>query len=345
MINYRFSFGPWNIHAGADPFGPSVREEFSFTEKMKFCKDLGFDGIQFHDDDVVPDISNKTHSQIVQQAKEVRTILDGEGLETEFIAPRLWEDPKTVDGGFTSNDPEDRKYAYQRSKQAIDIANILGTRRIVIWPAREGTYLRESKDSVLSIERTVDYINTLLEYDQNIKILGEMKPNEPMDQAYCPTPAHFIALAYKTIDSTRVGVLIESAHCILAGLDPSDEMGYALWHKKLWGVHLNDQNGPKFDEDRSFGSVNLRRAFNQVYILEKNDYGRSGEFIGFDVKAIRTQKKESSLEHLKNSKKIFLALVEMVMSIDEEKIKAYREKRNYEELEMYIIDLLMRIKS
>ena len=30
--NYRFSFGPWNIHSGADPFGPPVRDEFSFAE-------------------------------------------------------------------------------------------------------------------------------------------------------------------------------------------------------------------------------------------------------------------------------------------------------------------------
>ncbi|MFH1825419.1 MAG: hypothetical protein ABH873_09410 [Candidatus Firestonebacteria bacterium] len=22
LTEYRFSFGPWNIHAGADPFGP-----------------------------------------------------------------------------------------------------------------------------------------------------------------------------------------------------------------------------------------------------------------------------------------------------------------------------------
>lgn len=38
-------------------------------------------------------------------------------------------------------------------------------------------------------------------------------------------------------------------------------------------MHLNDQNGLKFDEDKSFGSVNIRRAFNQVYVLEKNGYG------------------------------------------------------------------------
>ena len=35
QTKYRFSFGPWNIHEGADPFGPAVRDSFSFDEKLK----------------------------------------------------------------------------------------------------------------------------------------------------------------------------------------------------------------------------------------------------------------------------------------------------------------------
>ena len=27
-----------------------------------------------------------------------------------------------------------------------------------------------------------------------------MKPNEPMDQSYLPTPGHFLALCYRTVD-------------------------------------------------------------------------------------------------------------------------------------------------
>ncbi|MFH1825418.1 MAG: TIM barrel protein [Candidatus Firestonebacteria bacterium] len=245
---------------------------------------------------------------------------------------------------MTSNDFKDREYAFERSKRTVDIARIIGTKRIVLWPAREGTYIRESKDPKLAIERMVDYINMLLEYDKDILILGEMKPNEPMDQSYCPTTGHFIGISYKTVEPDRVGVLIESAHCVLAGLDPSDEMGYSLWHDKLWGVHLNDQNGLKFDEDKSFGAVSLRRAFNQVYVLEKGGYGRNGEFIGLDVKAMRTQKKEVSYKHLENSKKIFLALVKIVRGLDEKKIEEYRKKRDYENLEMYIITKLMSLK-
>ena len=52
--SYRFSFGPWNIHEGADPFGPPVRPTVAFSQKLKLFKKLGFDGIQFHDDDAVP---------------------------------------------------------------------------------------------------------------------------------------------------------------------------------------------------------------------------------------------------------------------------------------------------
>jgi len=338
LTQYRFSFGPWN---GEDPFGPPVRDEFSFLEKLSSYKKNGFDGIELHDDDVVPDIEKKNHSEVMKKAREVKRMIDDEGLEVVMIAPRLWFDRRTIDGGVTSNDADDRRYALERSKQAIDIAHILGTKKLVFWPAREGTYIREAKDPRIATGWIVEYINGLLEYDKDILILGEMKPNEPMDHAYCPTPAHFIGLSYRTIDPDRVGVNIESAHCVLAGLDPADEMGYALWHNKLWHVHLNDQNGLKFDEDRAFGAINLRRAFNQVDVLEKGGYGRGGEFIGLDVKALRTQKRQKSLEHLENSHQIFLALLEVVRSIDREKMQEYIKERDYEGLELYIIKSLM----
>ncbi|HEY6287218.1 MAG TPA: hypothetical protein VIX20_16250 [Ktedonobacteraceae bacterium] len=31
---YRFSFGPWNIHEGAGPFGPPVRPTQVFVSKL-----------------------------------------------------------------------------------------------------------------------------------------------------------------------------------------------------------------------------------------------------------------------------------------------------------------------
>jgi xylose isomerase len=275
------------------------------------------------------------------EARKVKKLLDERGLAAEFVAPRLWEHPLTIDGSITSNSAEARQYALERSKRAVDIAREVGTHNLVLWPAREGTYMREAKDAVTSIGRLVEWMNALLEYDKDIRILGEMKPNEPMDQAYVPTTGHFLGLASLTVDPARVGTLIESAHALLAGLDPSDEMAYAIYQKKLWSVHLNDQNGLKFDEDKSFGVVDLRRAFNQVWVLDRNDYGKNGEFVGLDVKAVRTQAKERSTKHLRNSRQIFLRLVELVRCLDVQKVEQLRRERDYEELDLLIVQHLM----
>ena len=260
--DFKFSVGPWNMHPGADPFGPPVREERSFADKLKTIKDLGFDYVQFHDDDAVPDSASSSERE--EGAKKIKQMLDDHGLKAEFCAPRLWEDARGIDGPVTANDPQIRQWAIDRGKRSVDVARLLDTDKIVWWPAREGTYIRESKDAMKSFGYMLDWANALLDYDKGIKLMGEMKPNEPMDLMYLPSTGHFLALAYKTLDPSRVGVLIESAHAILLGLDPSDEFAYAMFHDKLWGVHLNDQNGLKYDQDKAFGAVDLRRAWNQV---------------------------------------------------------------------------------
>ena len=272
-------------------------------------------------------------------------MLDGEGLFVEIVAPRLWEDPRTVDGAFTANSASDRKYAIDRAKRTVDIAREVNCKNYVLWLAREGTYIREAKDARTAIGRIVDAWNAILEHDPEIRILGEAKPNEPTDMAYLPTVGHMLGLGFATVDPSRSGILIESAHSILAGLDPSDDMAYALYFKKLWSVHLNDQNGLKYDQDKVFGGADLRRAFDQVWVLDKNGYGREGECVGLDVKAMRTTTLEDSTRHLANSRTMFLRLLDIVRGIDEKAVEELRQARQYEQLEMLILDALTGRKS
>lgn len=337
---YRFSFGPWNIHEGADPFGPSVRPSRSFDEKLAVYKELGFDAVQFHDDDAVPDLDNLSSAQIRQQAQSMGRKLADHGLTAEFVAPRLWEHPLTIDGAYTANDPKARAYAIERSKKTADIAQEMGVNLMVLWLAREGTYLREAKDAVKATHQLLDVVNILLEAYPELRIAIEPKPNEPMDLAYIPTIGHGLALGMQSADPSRLGVLMESAHAILAGLDPADEIAFALAFGKLWGVHLNDQNGLKFDQDRSFGAVDLRRAFNQVRVLDENRYWEVG-MVGLDVKAMRTQPAEIATKHLRNSLNMFLNLVKLSRSLDRQRMSELVANRDYEELDWLILTHLM----
>lgn len=342
MSRFKYSAGPWNVHNGADAFGPPVRDEIDFVTKVKKYKEIGFDAIQFHDDDAVPNMNDLTDDQIIKEAEKVKTILDDHGLAAEFVAPRLWMDPRTIDGGYTSNSATDREFAMWRSYRSIDIANALGCKNIVLWLAREGTYVYESKDPVVSTKRIIEAMNKMLEYDKDIRIMIETKPNEPVDISFCPTMGHTMALSSATIDPSRVGGLLETAHAVLAGLDPANEIAFALAFDKLFSVHLNDQNGMKYDQDKAFGVQNLRTAFNQIKVLMDNGYGQRGEFIGLDVKAIRTQKIDDSYRHLENSLKIAKMMEEKVASFDTKYQQQCIEARDYEALEMYVIEHLMK---
>ena len=341
MSRFKFTAGPWNVHEGADSFGPEVRPFIPFEEKVKKFAEIGLSGVQFHDDDAVPDINNMTEKQIINYAKDVKALLDKHDLVAEFVAPRLWMDPHTTDGGFTSNSKEDYEFAMWRSLRSIDIARALGSRNIVLWLAREGTLCAESKQPVDMIKKLIMSVNTMLDYDSEIRVLIEPKPNEPIDRSYCGTLGHVMAVSGASKEPKRVGAVLESAHAILAGLDPANEMAFALAFGKLWSVHLNDQNGMKYDQDKAFGVDNLRQAFNQIKVLMDNNYGANGEMVGLDVKIMRTQKVEDSYRHIENSMKIVEMLEKKVEKFNREFRDQCVAERNYEKLEMYVMELLM----
>lgn len=341
MTKFKFSVGPWNVHSGADSYGPATRNEIDLEEKLRKFAEMGFSAIQFHDDDAVPDLNNLTEEEIKEEARKLKGLLDKYGLVAEFVAPRLWMDPHTIDGGFMSTSEEDREFAMWRAYRSIDIANELGCDMVVLWLAREGTLCAESKSPVWATQMLIGAVNKMLAYDPKIRICIEPKPNEPIDRSICGTMGHVMAISAATTDPSRVGGNLESAHAILAGLDPAHEIGFAMAMGKLMTVHLNDQNGIRYDQDKSFGVENLRAAFNQVKVLKENGYGEHGEFVGLDVKAMRTTKDEDSYKHLQNSLDIFRMLEEKVERFDYDFQKKCVENRDFEALEMYVMKLLM----
>ncbi len=341
MSKFKFSVGPWNVHEGADAYGPATRQPISVEEKFKRFKEIGFDAIQFHDDDAVPNMNDLTEEEIKVEARKMKALLDKYDLKAEFVAPRLWMDKRTIDGGFMSTNPADREFAMWRAYRSIDIARELGTDLIVLWLAREGTLCAESKSPVWATKQLIDAINKMLEYDKNIRICIEPKPNEPIDRSICGTMGHVMAVSAATIDPKRVGGNLESAHAILAGLDPAHEIGFAMAFDKLFTVHLNDQNGIKYDQDKSFGVENLRQAFNQVKVLLENGYGKNGEYVGLDVKAMRTTLDKDCYKHLENSLKIFKMLEAKAEKFDYKLQEKFVAERDFEGLEMYVMELLM----
>ena len=81
----------------------------------------------------------------------------------------------------------------------------------------------------------------------------------------------------------------------------------------------------------------MRSAFNQVRVLELANYAATGQFVGLDVKAMRTQPAELALKHLSTSKEVFLKLVEKVRTLPAAACEAAIGARDYEELERIVL--------
>lgn len=341
MSRFRYTVGPWNVADGTDVYGPPTRQSLTLENKLERFAAMGFDAVQFHDDDAVPDIASKSEAQIKEEAHALREKLDRLGVGAEFVAPRLWFDPAFRDGAYTAPVRENWEKAIWRSHRSIDIAKILGTDLLVMWFAREGTLCLESKPPVDMIKQLAASMDAILDYDDSVRIAIEPKPNEPIDRSYAGTAGHALALGHMTKDPSRMGLLVESAHSTMAGLDPTHDMALGLVAGKLWSVHLNDQNGAKYDQDKIFGSENLRSSFNQIKLLVENGYGDKGEYIGLDVKAMRSTSDEFGFKHLENSLRIVKLMEQKVDKFDQSVVEDLVAANDYEGIEMYVIDLLL----
>ncbi len=288
----KFSFGLWTVgNRGRDPFGDFVRPTLPPTETVKQLAALGAWGINLHDNDLVPiDATPAERDRIVREFKQA---LRDYGMVVPMATTNLFYHPVFKDGAFTAVDPRVRAYALQKTMRAIDLGVELGATTYVFWGGREGVDTEASKDPVVAIQRMRDAINFLCEYvieqGYNLRFALEPKPNEPRSDTYFPTIGHMLAFIYTLDHPAMVGLNPEVAHEHMAGLNFVHGVAQALEAGKLFHIDLNDQKGPRFDQDLRFGSENMKSMFFLVKLLEDKGYDGPRHF---DAHAFRTENQQ-----------------------------------------------------
>lgn len=277
----KFTFGLWTVgNIGRDPFGAPTRAQKTPVEIVEFLGEVGAYGVNFHDNDLVPiDATAKERDQIVSDFKKA---LDANGIVVPMATTNLFSDPAFRDGAFTSNDPNVRAYAVQKTMNAIDLGVELGATIYVFWGGREGTETDVGKDPITAIKRSREAMNYLCEYvkDQryDLKFALEAKPNEPRGDIYNATTGNMLAFIETLDNPEMVGVNPEVAHEHMAGLNFTHHVAQAIESGKLFHIDLNDQAFGRYDQDFRFASVNLKSAFFLVKLLEDSGYNGCRHF-------------------------------------------------------------------
>jgi len=284
----KFTFGLWTVgNTGRDPFGLPTREVLSPVQIVHLLAEVGAYGVNFHDNDLVPiDATPAERDQIVRDFKQA---LSETGLVVPMATTNLFGDPSFKDGAFTSNDPNVRAYALQKTMQSIDLGVELGAKVYVFWGGREGTETDASKNPQDGVKRMRDALNFFCGYakDQgyDLKFALEPKPNEPRSDIYLSSVGAMLGLIATLDHPEMVGLNPEVAHEHMAGLNFTHAVAQAWDAGKLFHIDLNDQLFGRFDQDFRFGSVMIKQAFFLVKFLE--DVGYSGSK-HFDAHAYRS---------------------------------------------------------
>ena len=286
---HRFSFGLWTLgNRGRDPFGDAVRPIMPPTQIVAMLAEVGAWGVNLHDNDLVPiDATPAERDQIVREFKKA---CKEQGIVVPMATVNLFFHPVFRDGGFTSNDPEIRAYALQKTMRAMDLGAELGAKIFVLWGGREGVETDACRRADDAIKRLREAINYLCEYnlasEYGYKFALEAKPNEPRSDIYMATTGHYLGFIPTLDHPEMVGVNPEVAHEHMAGLNFMHGVAQAWDAGKLVHIDLNDQMPGRYDQDLRFGSANPKSAFWLVKFLE--DVGYDGPR-HFDAHAYRTE--------------------------------------------------------
>ncbi len=307
---HKFSFGLWTVgNRGRDPFGDAVRPSLSPSELVGLLAEAGAWGVNFHDNDLVPiDASPSERDQIVS---DFRKACVENGIAVPMATVNLFYEPVFKDGAFTSNDPDVRSYAIQKTMQAMDLGAELGAGIFVLWGGREGVETDACRRPDEAIKRFREAVNYLCEYNKsqgfNYKFALEAKPNEPRADIYFPTTGSYLAFIETLDNPDMVGVNPEVAHEHMPGLNMTPAVAQAWEMGKLFHIYLNDQVPGRYDQDLRFGSANPKAAFWLVKFLE--DVGYSGPR-HFDSHAYRTEDYEGVKDFARGSMRTYLILKE-----------------------------------
>jgi xylose isomerase len=314
--------GVWNIGPGTDPFGGPTREPIPILDRLPIIAEAGITYFEAHDSEIP-----------ITQVEAAKARADKLGLKCGMYTPSFFAEPIFKDGAMTSNDPEIRKIAVLNAKRAVDAALVLEAPTVVFWNGREGFDFVLAKNGQEAFKRLVDGFDQVAQYAKEraagkIRLAVEPKPNEPRANMYLATVGEVLYLISRLDPAHRdlFGVNPETAHSRIAGLDYLWDVELCLEAGKLFHIHLNSQDGQRYDQDLPFGYTEPLKDMALLVVLQ--DAGYNG-IIAFDVKAPRTDSPENIADVLTVSSQNLVWLWEKAWTVDRSILERLRnENRN-----------------
>ena len=325
--------GVWNIGPGNDPFGGPTREAIPMLDRLPMLAECGLSFYEAHDVEIT--------AEMAPQAAKIAKKL---GLTCGMYTPSFFAAPIFKDGAMTSNDPAVRKLGLANALKAVDTTAVLGAKTMVFWNGREGFDFVLAKNGREAFKRLVEGFNKVGEYSKKnygtkIKFAIEPKPNEPRANMYLANVGEALYLISRLEKNLQplFGLNPETAHSRIAGLDYLWDIEMCLEAGKLFHIHLNGQDGQRYDQDLPFGYTEPLKDLALCVVLQDAKY--AGPIL-FDVKAPRVDDPKNICDVLHVSIQNLVWLWDRALAVDRKKIEQFRKDNRLTALSGYLAQCL-----
>ncbi|MGL4651453.1 MAG: sugar phosphate isomerase/epimerase family protein [Caldilineaceae bacterium] len=206
----------------------------------------------------------------LETARDVKLMLDDAGITPVSVNPYVWTEPQWRNGALTAPDPAVRRAAIDRAREAIDIGNILGCKRMDLWPGEDGFDTLFQADYGCLWDWTMEGLFAIGSYDPATKIGVEYKIEEPRTHQFVSN-AGKAALMGALLGLPNVGAYLDFGHALMAREVPAETVVMLQRAKRLMGVHVNDNFGLA-DDDLMVGTVNFWALLEFLLALDETGY-------------------------------------------------------------------------
>ncbi len=325
--------GVWNIGPGGDPFGGPTRDPIPMLDRLPKLAEAGMSFYEAHDVEIT--------AEMAPQANKVARAC---GLKCAMYTPSFFAAPIFKDGAMTSNDPAVRKLGMENALKAVDTTAVLGAKTMVFWNGREGFDFVLAKNGRDAFKRLVDGFNAVgayakKNYGTKIKFAIEPKPNEPRANMYMANVGEALYLISRLEKDLQplFGLNPETAHSRIAGLDYIWDIEMCLEAGKLFHIHLNAQDGQRYDQDLPFGYTEPLKDLALLVVLQDAKYAGP---ICFDVKAPRVDDPKNIADILTVSANNLVWLWDRALKVNRSKIEQFRKANRLTALSGYLAQCL-----
>ncbi len=263
---------------------------------------------------------------------KLKSLLVNYNFGVSAINFRSRREGKWLRGSFSSPIKKERQEVIDDFKHVMDIASDLGVNRISTCPLNDGHDYPFEMDYQSAYGHLHETLGLICDYNPKIRVCIEYKKSDARTRNMIASAGEALCLCY-AVGSKNLGVTLDFGHALLAGERPAQAAVLLAQAKKLFYVHLND-NDRFGDWDLIPGVYNIMEFIEFFYFLKKVGY--TDDWYAYDV----MPKEFNSVETFNLVMKITRRLESYAQEISDEDISGMLENRKPVESLNHIYDLV-----